>query len=50
LKIVSKYGNPYKKDDAQQQNLMEDLLLFVAKALHAYFCCQKLVAEALGMC
>jgi hypothetical protein len=25
-------GNPYKKDDAQQQKIMEDLLLFVAKA------------------
>jgi hypothetical protein len=25
-------GNPYKKDDAQQQKFMEDLMLFVAKA------------------
>jgi hypothetical protein len=25
-------GNPYKKDDAQKQKFMEDLLLFIARA------------------
>jgi hypothetical protein len=25
-------GNPYKKDDAQEEKFMEDLLLFVAKS------------------
>jgi hypothetical protein len=24
-------GNPYKKDDAQEEKFMEDVLLFVAK-------------------
>ncbi len=28
---IIRTGNPYEKDDAQQQKIMEDLLLFIVK-------------------
>jgi hypothetical protein len=40
-------GNLYKKNDAQQQKIMENVMLFVAKPTCIY-CCRKLVVEALG--
>jgi hypothetical protein len=40
-------GNLYKKNDAQQQKFMEDVMLFVAKPT-CIFCCRKLVVEAFG--
>jgi len=33
-------GNPYEKDDAQEEKFMEDLLLFVAKS-YTHICIER---------
>jgi hypothetical protein len=39
-------SNPYKKDDAHQ--IYGGPTIVCCQSLHAYFCCRKLVVEALG--